>query len=162
MLFAQAILRRTMKKVWLLYVLFLLTALLVLAPVMYLVSYWLTDLPSSAALTALADQYGQDKQNPLIVSILSCAPFLLLALVLGLARWRGALTRTCRHIVLGGGGAILVVMTWAHAQFWPSYLPGVPYPGFPHGLELVIAPLYFAPVAMLVGAAFAWLAGRDS
>lgn len=151
-----------MQRVWFTYLLLFCIALLAVAPIVYLACYALNDYPLGDAISALVEQYTAARQNPLKVSLLSGAPFLLLASLVGIARWRGAGLATCQRLVLGGGGAILIVLTWAHFEFWPNYLPGVEYPGFPHGLELVIAPLYFAPVAMVAGAFLGWLAGRQS
>lgn len=149
-----------MKKVWLLYVLLLAATLLLAAPAGYLVSYWLSDQHSGNALGSLTAKYMQMKRNPLLTAALACFPYLLLAIVVFFVRRRGAITSTCLHIVLGGGFAILILMLWANLEYWPNFLPGVDYPGFPHGLELVIAPLHFGPFAMAIGATIGWLTGK--
>ncbi|MCA9752021.1 MAG: hypothetical protein KC591_07505, partial [Gemmatimonadetes bacterium] len=62
----------------------------------------------------------------------------------------------------GGLVPIVVVLAWASFQFWPKFLPSRVYPGFPHGLEFVIAPLVFAPIGMVLGLAVATVATRRS
>lgn len=150
-----------MKQVWLLYACLLAATLLLVAPTGYLVSYWLSDQHSGNALGSLTAQYLQSRRNPAVTAVLACFPFFLLALMLWFARRRQITAHTCWHIALGGGSAILLVMLWANLEYWPNFLPGVDYPGFPHGLELVIAPLHFAPFAMAAGAALGWLLGRE-
>jgi hypothetical protein len=151
----------SMKHVWLLYAGLLAATVLLVPPAGYLVSYGLSDQHSGAALGSLAAQYLQTRRNPAATAVLACFPFFLLALVLWLARRRRVTPDACWHIALGGGTAILVVMLWANLEYWPNFLPGVDYPGFPHGLELVIAPLHFAPFAMAAGATLGWLLGKD-
>ncbi|MEE4184913.1 MAG: hypothetical protein V2J12_04005 [Gammaproteobacteria bacterium] len=150
-----------MKPVWVLYGCLLAATLLFVPPAGYLVSYGLSDQHSGDALGSLAAQYLQTRRNPALTAVLAGFPFLLLALVLWFARRRRATADACRHIALGGGSAILLVMLWANLEYWPNFLPGVDYPGFPHGLELVIAPLHFAPFAMAAGAMIGWLIGKD-
>lgn len=150
-----------MKKVWLLFAVVMAITLFLVVPVSFLISYWHSNQHSGIGIGALLAQYLQLKRNPLIMPLLSCFPFLLLAGIIFFARRRGARERTCRNVALGGGSAIAFVMLWANLEYWPNFLPGVPYPGFPHGLELVIAPLFFAPVAMALGAVAGWATGRQ-
>lgn len=105
----------------------------------------------AGTMAALADQVGQRRLNPLITGVLGWLPVALLFLGRWLARrWRpeGAWVASASW---GGLVAILGVLVWANLQFWPLFLPEQVQPGFPHGLELVIGPIFFAPVAMLLG-----------
>jgi len=70
-------------------------------------------------------------------------------------RWRGV--GGSRQVAVAGSLAIIALLLWANASFWPLFLPGRSYPGWPHGLEMVIVPLFFAPVGMLVAVAIAVL-----
>ena len=54
----------------------------------------------------------------------------------------------------------LLLLVWANAEAWPLYLPGRAFPGFPHGLELIIVPLFFVPVAMVFGTVAGGVVGR--
>jgi hypothetical protein len=109
---------------------------------------------------ALVDQATGQRQNLLSASLLGLVPALLLLAVLRLIRrfdaentWRAA---------AGWGGllGILLILIWANHEVWPHFLPGRTFPGWPHGIELVIAPLFFAPVAMLIGGTVAGILAR--
>lgn len=102
-------------------------------------------------LGAVLAQYGTRRLNLFTVALLSLLPLLLLALVVFLLGRFTAWTASPRSLARGGALAIVAVMVWINLEFWPVFLPERQSPGFPHGLEFVIGPLYFAPVAMLVG-----------
>jgi len=150
-----------MKRVWMLYAALFTATLLLVTPLAYLLSHALSAQHTGLGIGTLLEQYQQSKRNPLLTALLSGFPFMLLAAIIWVAQRRGATVRTSRDLTLGGGTAILLVMLWANLEYWPRFLPGLPYPGFPHGLELVIAPLHFAPFAMALGAFIGWLAGRS-
>ena len=110
--------------------------------------------------TALAELSMGRRQNPFLSAVVGLVPMLLLLAVLALgprwwprAGWGPA-------AAWSGLAAILLVLGWAHTQFWPLFLPHRVYPGFPHGLELVIAPLFFAPPAAALGVAVGLMMGR--
>ncbi|HSG48385.1 MAG TPA: hypothetical protein VLA43_11270, partial [Longimicrobiales bacterium] len=114
------------------------------------------------AIRALLEQSSGRRQNPVTVGILGLAPVGVLLAGLWAAGKRGLGPDRRRGAAWGGLAAILLVLVWVNAQFWGLFLPDRVYPGFPHGLELVIGPLFFAPVALVVGAVFgALLAGSD-
>ena len=115
------------------------------------------------ALQALVEQSSGRRQNPVTVGVLGLFPVLLLLAGLWVAGKRGLGPDRYRGAAWGGLAAILLVLVWVNAQFWGLFLPDRVYPGFPHGLELVIGPVFFAPVALVVGAIFgALLAGSDT
>jgi len=107
-------------------------------------------------LQALSAQLQTERRNLLLVGLPAVVPFALLALVLVIyRRWRGV--GGSRQVAVAGSLAIIALLLWANASFWPLFLPGRSYPGWPHGLEMVIVPLFFAPVGMLVAVAIAVL-----
>lgn len=107
-------------------------------------------------LQALLAQLLAKRRNLLLVGLPAVVPFALLALVLLIyRRWRGIAGSW--QLAFAGSLAIIVLLLWANASFWPLYLPGRSYPGWPHGLEMVIVPLFFAPIGMLVAVAIAVL-----
>jgi len=64
-------------------------------------------------------------------------------------------------LIWSGYLPLLGMLIWANFEYWPDFLPSRVYPGFPHGMELFIAPLFFAPIAMAVCIFAAWLLGRS-
>jgi len=110
--------------------------------------------------TALAELSMGRRQNPFLSAVVGLFPMLLLLAVLALgSRWWPS-AGWGPAAAWGGLAAILLVLGWAHTQFWPLFLPHRVYPGFPHGLELVIAPLFFAPPAAALGVAVGLMMGR--
>lgn len=108
----------------------------------------------AAVVGALADQCTQPRQNPLITALSGWVPVVVLLLALRITRRAGP--AASRAMARGGLVAIVAVLAWANFEFWPKFLPSRVYPGFPHGLELVMGPVIFAPIAMALG----MLAGR--
>lgn len=106
----------------------------------------------AGTLQAFLEQASGRRQNPLTTAVLGLFPVLLLLAGLWVGRRLGRDGPRLRAAGWGALGAILLVLLWANAQFWPLFLPDRVYPGFPHGLELVIGPVFFAPAAMLLGA----------
>ena len=135
---------------------------MLIPPTVFCVSGAVAGLPIDETLRACAEQYVARRQNLLIVSVLGLLPIAVLAIGLwAYSRWRSA--ARLPEFAFAGLLPILVVLTWANLEFWPDFLPDRVYPGFPHGLELVLGPLFYAPVAMLIGLAVARLAlSRDA
>jgi hypothetical protein len=104
----------------------------------------------SQAFDLVVEQMQADRRNLLLVGLPGIIPFLLLATVAAVMRLRKR-DPASRAAAVGGGAAIGLTLIWANASYWPMFLPGASYPGWPHGLEMIIAPLFFAPVAMLFG-----------
>ncbi len=107
-----------------------------------------------AAFGALADQCTQPRLNPLITALSGWIPVMVLLLALRITRRAGPAASSA--MARGGLVAIVAVLVWANLEFWPEFLPSRVYPGFPHGLELVMGPVIVAPVGMALG----MLAGR--
>lgn len=117
-------------------------------------------LSPGEAWTMTLDQLTADRQNLVVTAIPGFIPILLLLAVLWAYRRYGKDERLGRAMGWSGLVAILVVLVWVNLQFWPLFLPERTYPGFPHGLEFVIGPIFFAPVLMAVAMGGVWLALR--
>ncbi len=111
----------------------------------------------AAAASALVDQYSERRFNLLMAGVLGLLPVGLLGVVLWIHRKLGGAPESRSALAWGGLLPILAVLIWVNFEFWPTYLPDRTFPGFPHGLELVIGPLFFAPVAMVAGMVVAWI-----
>lgn len=110
--------------------------------------------------TALVEQSLARRHNPLLAGALGLVPVLFLLGILALGpRWLPAVGWG-PAAGWSGLAAVALVLGWAHAQFWPLFLPDRVYPGFPHGLELIIAPLVFAPLAAALGVGLGLVVGR--
>lgn len=110
---------------------------------------------------AVVAQYGVRRLNLFTTAILSFLPLVVLAIVVWIIGRFTSMKASRRSLAMGGGVAILLVMIWVNFEFWPTFLPDRVAPGFPHGLEFVIGPIYFAPVAMLVGVGLAAFVNRS-
>ena len=135
-------------------------AVLVIPPVVFLAAALGGGLSPAESTSALIDQYGVGRRNLAVIGSLGLFPVALLAVLLWAIRRYASDGPDRAALALGGSLPILAVVAWANATFWPLYLPSRTYPGFPHGLELVIGPLIFAPIGMALGVGLAWLAGR--
>ena len=137
-------------------------AALAIPPLIFLWAALADGLGASEALTALVTQYGAERQNLAVLSAVGLAPLALLTIVLLVMR-RLRPRDPARPIYAAAGLLpILLVLGWIHSTFWPLFFPGRTYPGFPHGLEFVVGPFIFAPVAMTVGLLVAWLGLRNN
>lgn len=117
-------------------------------------------LAPAETVAAIIEQYTAARQNLLVVSLLGLFPILLLLIGLWLHRKFGGNPQVGQWLAWGGLIPILLVLIWINSMFWPIFLPERTYPGFPHGLEFIIGPGIFAPVAMVVGMGLAWLIRR--
>lgn len=131
-----------------------LLAPLLIPPVVYLVAALASGLGPTASLDALVEQSLGGRPSPLATGILGLFPALLLLGGVLLARKLRPEARWIRAAGWGGLGALLIILAWANFEAWPLFLPGRSPPGFPHGIELVIGPVVFGPIAILVGAVF--------
>lgn len=105
----------------------------------------------SGTLAAIVEQYSTPRQNLAVLGLVGVLPVALLGVVLWILRFFKRVQSHRPRLAIGGAMAILLVLTWVNFEFWPTFLPDKTYPGFPHGLEFVIGPLIFAPVAMVIG-----------
>lgn len=134
---------------------------LIIPPVVFSICALEAGLSFSDTLTAVFEQYTVRRQNLLTTGLPGFFPILLLLGGLWLHRRSGG-TQTTR-IWMGWGGLIpiMAVIFWVNFQFWPLFLPARTYPGFPHGMEFIIGPGFFAPVGMLLGMLLGWWLARD-
>jgi hypothetical protein len=108
------------------------------------------------ALGALTEQFTAERHNLLGISLLALFPCVLLALLVGIGG-RFARRPNWPLYALGGAVPIVLVTAFVNYEFWPRYLPSRAFLGFPHGLEFVIGPLFFAPIGVLVGFSVVWI-----
>jgi len=101
-------------------------------------------------LAAVVAQYGSERRNLFMVGVPALAPMLLLAMILAVYRRRRGGSHSYL-LLLGGVLPVILVLFYANLGFWPLFLPGRDYPGWPHGLEMLIAPLFFAPAGVVLG-----------
>lgn len=109
---------------------------------------------------AVLDQFAAKRLNLVVSGLPGFFPILLLVGVLAAYRRYGKSQRTRALMGWGGLLAILTVLVWVNLQFWPLFFPGRTSPGFPHGLEFIIGPVFFAPVFMALTMGGIWLAVR--
>lgn len=142
---------------------FLLGSLLSVAvpPLVFIATALLSGLSPAETIGATVAQYSTSRLNLLIMGALGTIPFGVLSLALVLCRHFGDRLHI-RRMAIGGGVFILATLLWAHATYWPLFLPEQVAPMWPHGLELVIGPLFFAPVMALAGLLLGWVAERAS
>lgn len=113
--------------------------------------------------TALMEQYFAERRNLAVLSLTGVIPIMLLALVLWVLGRFKRLRAARRDFAVGGSFGVLAVLLWVNAEFWPTFLPERTYAGFPHGIEFVVGPLIFAPIAMVIGMVTArFVSGRNS
>ena len=117
---------------------------------------------ADSTLDALADQYAAPRNNLGVITLLGCAPLLLIIAVLGLRRLVRKTSQDGAAYALCGALPVLLVCLFVNLEFWPRFLPARQFLGFPHGLEFVIGPLFFAPIGIGVGCVIAWLIRRRS
>ena len=114
------------------------------------------DLSLADSLRETVAQFSVRRQHLWGCGVLGVIPVLLLTIMAWLIGKRLEPLRT-RVIAQMGLLGIVLILLWVNVQFWPGYLPERAFRGFPHGLEFVIGPLFFAPAAMLVSMLIAWL-----
>lgn len=142
---------------------FLVAALVVpflIPPAAYLVVALAAGLGPGPAWSAMVGQVGG---RPALVTaaVLSLLPMGGFLGVLALLRRRDPDGRWVDAVGWAGMIPSLLLLVWANLEVWPLHLPGRTFPGFPHGLELVIVPLFFVPAAMVVGGAVGAVVARS-
>ena len=142
------------------FVILALVAPFVIPPVAYLVVALSAGFGPGEAWTAMVEQIGG---RPALITpgVLGLIPIGVFLGLLALLRRRDPDDRWVG--VAGWAGLIpsLLLLVWANVEVWPLHLPGRTFPGFPHGLELVIVPLFFVPAAMVVFGAVGGLVARS-
>lgn len=127
----------------------------------FLICALAADLGIQVSLRETAEQFVAKRNHLWGCGVLGVFPVLLLT-GLGwlIKRWLEPLR--ARRIAQAGLVGIALVLVWVNFEFWPGYLPERAFRGFPHGLEFVIGPLFFAPGVMLVLMLIAWLGTRKA
>jgi hypothetical protein len=113
-------------------------------------------MDSSTAVAVLVEQFSSERHDLGAVSLLGLLPWLLLTDI----RWRFVRKERRPLYAFTGAIPILLVIAFVNDEFWSRYLPRREFLGFPHGIELVIGPLFFAPVGLAMGLAVSWAVMR--
>jgi hypothetical protein len=140
--------------------LMMIIGILAVPPLVFLLVALVKDMSVSESVAALIEQYSSSKQNLLVVGLVACLPLLLLGIVLWLHGRAGGLPAMRRILTWSGYLPIWLVAVWVNTEYWSDYLPARTFLGFPHGLEFVIGPLFFAPAGLAMCMLVAWLATR--
>lgn len=119
-------------------------------PFVFVVCALLAGMGVDGALDATVAQYRVDRLNLLMLGVLGVIPFALLTAALLAFRRFGA-KEPVAAMAVGGWTIVTLLLLWAHGSYWPSFLPDRVAPMWPHGIEFVIVPLFFAPVGAAVG-----------
>ena len=133
---------------------------LVIPPMVFVASGVVAGMGLAVTGGALAEQYSADRLNLLVLGGVGVIPFAFLAIALALFR-RFVSADPVRSMAFGGGPVVALLLLWAHGSYWPSFLPERVAPMWPHGIEFVIVPLFFAPVGAIVGMLAGWLVHRS-
>ncbi len=128
-------------------------------PVVFVLTALFVDMSLAESLRAVAAQFGAERHPLLGAAILGTLPVVVLTLV-GWLLARKLDKLRVRAIAQAGLVGIALVLVWVNVEFWPGYLPDRTFLGFPHGLEFIIGPVFFAPPAMLMAMLAAWFATR--
>ncbi|MEO1245263.1 MAG: hypothetical protein AAFX56_06205 [Pseudomonadota bacterium] len=135
-------------------------ALVLLPALVFVASGLYREMSLPDSLGALAAQYVAGRGNLVLVTLLGLLPLLLIAGCVGLRRWLRKTWNGAAIYALGATVPVVFVIAFSHIEYWPRFLPARASPGFPHGLELVIGPLIFAPGGAAVGFSLVWIARR--
>ena len=138
-----------------------LLASLAVPPVVFAVTGLISGLSPFETASALVAQYATSRLNLFIMGALGIIPFGVLGIALVLVRRFSPGTLLSR-LALGGGLCIVATMVWAHWTYWRLFLPERVAPMWPHGLELLIGPVFFAPVLALGGLVIGWISERTA
>ena len=118
-------------------------------------------LSLSESVDSTAQQFFAERHPLFSAQILGLVP-VVLATVLGWLLARKIDAHRSRVVAQAGLAGAATVLIWINVAFWPDYLPERTFRGFPHGLEFVIGPLFFAPPATLIAMTAAWFATREN
>lgn len=129
--------------------------------VVFLVTGIASGMGASGSWSAFLEQASGGRPNPLITGVVGLFPLLVIGVVLLVCRLAKSQPRTRALVLWGGFFPVVAVLVWSNLEFWTVFLPEKKAPGFPHGMELLIGPVFFAPVAMAFGMVIAFLVGRN-
>lgn len=135
-------------------------AVLLVPPVVYFLTGLTNAMTFIETFTALIAQYS-GRPNLLVTGLIGLIPLGAIGLVLWIHRRTGGKALTRRYLFRASMLALIAVLVWSNHEFWRVFLPQRIYPGFPHGLELFIGPVFFAPVAILLAMLIAWVLQRS-
>ncbi len=130
---------------------FFLIFALVVPSFIYVICALSAGFDAQGAAVALAAQFQSKRQNMLFSTALNVFPVLLLIGLLWLYKKLTGRIEALQSMGWFGFLPIALVLIWTNLEVWPLFLPGRSYPGFPHGLEMIIGPGVFAPIGAVVG-----------
>lgn len=139
-----------------------LTLPILIPPVVFVVCGVWKGMPVAEISEAFIQQYTARRQNLLVCGLIGLFPIGLLHGCLWFHRWKKGNPYVQQAMASGGLSGILLVLIWVNFEFWPAFLPERVYPGFPHGLEFIIGPGLFSPIAMFFGMTIGWLFARGA
>jgi hypothetical protein len=140
----------------------MMAGILLVPPLVFFVVALSSEMSLSESIGALVEQYHSRRQNLLVVGLVACLPLLLLPLILWLHGRAGGMQPMRRILAWSGYLPVWLVTAWVNFEYWSDFLPARTFLGFPHGLEFIIGPLFFAPVGMAACMLVAWLAARKT
>lgn len=111
---------------------------------------------SDAALSIL-EQFVSTRGNLAVTSSLGLIPIAMLSALLWVLGRFFSIDGCKRWMAILAFVLIVLIIAWANMTYWRAYLPSKQFLGWPHGLELVIGPMIFAPVGMIFGLIAGWL-----
>lgn len=149
---------RSLKPLWVL--LIMADVVFFASPIVFVLVGLANDMSMGDTFSALVAQYSAPRINMWMVSLVASVPLLLLVLILWIGRRFGKFLHSAGAVAFGGSVGILLVTIFVNLQFWPRFLPSLTFPGWPHGIEFLLGPLFASPIAMLVGMLFGSLAMR--
>ena len=131
----------------------------IIPPLAYLAAAFGAGLGFAEAFAGMLGQIG-GRPALLTPALLTLAPLLVYLAVLRFLRRKDPEGRWLPFGSWCGLVPSLALILWANLQVWPSRLPGMTPPGWPHGLELVIVPIFWVPVSLVAGTVVGALVAR--
>ena len=113
-----------------------------------------------SVVRVVGEQFFIGRGNLGMISVLGLVPFLLLAALIWILDRLFYIECSKKTMFLTALFVMVVIIFWSSMDYWRTYLPDRKFMSWPHGLELVIGPLFFAPVGMVLGVLAGWFIAR--
>ena len=138
------------------------TLVLATPVVTFIVCAIFKSIPFTEIPTYVSDQFYTARGNLAILGVVGLFPMLIMAIVLWIVQKLTKGSIAGDYLFYSGLIAIIMIIGWANGSYWLAYLPNRNFLGWPHGIELFIGPVVFAPIGMLICILVAWAAGHIS